>query len=219
MRCFTFIVTAASLLATAACSQPSPTGPAPGTRTIAVLGQTASLPVVADSHEEGTKRAEIEITAPKEGGYLSHRNYGVLALSHHWVANDIFLYTATLKSWNGTAYVAIGSGISTTVNPKAVPAQTKAVFTNLKQGTKYQVDIVASGNNGGTAGTTTLNAAAPTDAVYDFTGAQDVQDTLTSSVAITFDAVAFSGTGTTTMTAPADGIYANPTSAEAGSAL
>jgi hypothetical protein len=91
--------------------------------------------------------------------------------------------------------VAIGSGISTTVNPKATPtAQTKAVFTHLDRGTKYQVGIVATGNNGGTAGTSTLNAATPTQAIYDFTAAQDVQDTLTSSLTVALDPVPFSGT-------------------------
>jgi predicted small lipoprotein YifL len=203
----------AALYVLGGCGQPGPLQAKPAdAATQAKFGSQAS---VVDLGYRGGKTISLELLPPAEQGF---KQFGLLAVQHHWTANDIFLYTATLKVWDGTAYAAIGSGVSTTVDPKAAAPQTKAVFTNLKQGKKYQVGIVATGNDGGTAGTTTLNSANPTNVVYDFTATQDVQDTLSSSAAITFDDVSFSGSATTTLTTPSDGAYANPAATEAGSA-
>jgi hypothetical protein len=165
--------------------------------------------VVQNSGLNGNKAIAINVLAPSEAGFRT------LALVHKWVENDIHEYRATLKAWDGDAYVDFSSPLVVTIPRKGDGAKTKAVFTNLQRGHKYQVSLVAHGNNGGTAATTALNATAATG-VFDFTAAQDVQDTQSANLQITFDAVAFSGSGETTVAAPEDGTYTNPADAETG---
>lgn len=167
--------------------------------------------VVKDSGLSGNKAIALNVLAPNESGFRTQ------AVVHKWVDNDIFEYVATLKAWNGTAYVDFTTPLTVTIPRKGVSPKTKAVFANLRQGAKYQVSLLAKGNIGGTAATSALNSTAPT-AVFDFTATQDVEDTLSASMQITFDAVPFSGSGTSTVTAPADGTYANPSAAESGAA-
>lgn len=205
------------MLLAAGCSAPSPV--ANGPATVGTAAQAASAqPVVADSHMGGTKTVAVTIAPPKDGAFASRAGYAVQTVQHHWVAGDIYQYTATLKVWNGTDYVDFTTPMNVVVPQKGTAPKTRAVFTNLKQGTKYRVELRAEGNNGGTAADTVLNAATPTTAVFDFTATQDIEDTLASTLTVTFDQVAFSGTGTATVGTPADGTYQNPTTAEAGAA-
>ena len=189
-----------------ACAAPLPLS---STQFVEKFGQSS---VFANSGEGGNKMATLEIAPPQDGGYQ------VQAIVHRWVDADIFEYRATLKSWNGTAYVDFATPLTVTVPRKGTAAKTKAVFTNLKQGSKYQVSLVAMGDVGGTAATKALNANTATTAVFDFTAGQDVEDTLAAAMQIAFDTVAFSGTGTATVTTPDEGTYTNPSSPEAGAA-
>ena len=197
-------LTLLGLLATA-CAAPSPLS---DTQLVETFGQSA---VFANSNEGGNRTARIEIAAPNEGGY------NILAAVHHWVDNDIVEYRATLKAWNGTAYADFATPLQVVVPRKGTP-KNSAVFTNLKQGSKYQVSLQAWGDDGGNTATSQLNADTATTAVFDFTATQDVEDAPSETMTITFDQVAFSGTGTATVSTPADGTYQNPSSAEAGSA-
>lgn len=189
----------------AGCSAPAPLS---STQLVEKFGQNA---VFASTTEGGNRMARIEIAPPQEGGY------NILAAVHHWVDADIFEYRATLKTWNGTAYEDFGTPLQVVIPRKGTPKST-AVFTNLKQGSKYQVSLQAWGDNGGTAATSQLNANTATTAVFDFTATQDVEDAPSQTMTIAFDQVAFSGTGTASVGTPADGTYQNPASAEAGSA-
>lgn len=167
--------------------------------------------VVKDTGLNGNKAIAVNVIAPKEAGFKT------LAAVHKWVENDIFEYRVTLKAWNGTAYADFTTPLTITIPRKGTTPKTKAVFTNLKQGHKYQVSLVAFGDVGGTAATTALNSAVPTG-VFDFTATQDVEDTQSANLQIAFDAVAFSGSGETTVAAPVDGTYTNPADAETGAA-
>lgn len=188
--------------------------PVPSTSTTPTMGasQADQATVVKDTGLNGNKAVALEILPPSEGGYHTQ------AIVHKWVDNDIFEYVATLKVWNGTAYVDFATPLTVTIPRKGLEPKTKAVFTSLKQGSKYQVALVAKGDIGGTAATTTLNGNTATSQVFDFTATQDVEDTLSATMQVVFDAVAFSGSGSATVTAPADGTYANPASPEAGTA-
>lgn len=176
------------------------------------VAQAVSQAVVANSLMGGNKSVAITIAPPKEGGFQ------VQTVQHHWTSADIFQYTASLKVWNGTAYVDFTTPLSVTIPQKGTAPKTQAVFTNLKQGQKYQVELIAQGNNGGTAAAATLNGNSATTQVFDFTATQDVEDTLSGTLTITFDSVSFSGTGTATVGTPSDGTYTNPTAAESGAA-
>lgn len=205
------------LMLSAGCAMKSPV--ANGPAAVGTAAQAASAqPVVADSRMGGTKTVAVTIAPPKDGAFASRAGYAVQTVQHHWVADDIYQYTATLKVWNGTDYIDFSTPVQVVVPQKGSAPKTRAVFTNLKQGTKYRVELSAEGNDGGTAADTVLNAGTPTTAVFDFTATQDVEDTLSSTLTVTFDQVAFSGTGTATVGTPADGTYQNPTAAEAGAA-
>lgn len=185
--------------------------PGVGTALPLATSSAAEQPVVKDSGLAGNRTIAFSVLAPDAGGYRTQ------AIVHKWVDNDIFEYVATLKAWNGTAYVDFATPLTVTIPRKGTGAKTKAVFANLRQGTKYQVSLVAKGDVGGTAATKVLNSTAPT-AVFDFTATQDVEDTLSAVLRVVFDSVAFSGTGTSSVTTPADGVYQNPTAAESGTA-
>jgi hypothetical protein len=183
---------------------------APGALPLATAAESHDS-VVQNSGLSGTKAIAVTVMAPHEAGFRT------LATVHKWVENDIFEYRATLKAWDGLAYANFATPLTITIPRKGEGAKTKAVFTNLKQGYKYQVSLVAYGNNGGGAATTALNTT-PAQDVFDFTATQDVQDTQSANLQITFDSVAFNGSGETTVAAPEDGTYANPGSPETGTA-
>jgi hypothetical protein len=200
----------ASLLLLGGCAAPSPVSNAPST--MAPASQAAATALVTDSKMGGTKQVSIAIAPPKDGAFR------VQTVQHHWVADDIYQYTATLKVWDGSAYVDLATPLSVVVPQKGSSPKTMAVFTNLRQGKKYQIVLTAQGNDGGTAADTELNHNTASTAEFDFSASQDVEDTLSATMNVTFDAVAFSGSGSATITAPADGSYENPTSAESGAA-
>jgi hypothetical protein len=187
-------------LGLAGCAFPG-TAPAPASNSDAVT---------AASSLGGNRSLSITMLTPIEADYRT------AAVVHRWVDNDIFQYEATLKVWNGTSYADLQTPLTVVVPRKGQAPKTRAVFTNLRQGFRYQVSIVARGNVGGTAATTILNANTSTATVFDFTAAQDVEDTITANVQIAFDAVSFTGTGTATVVAPAEGTYANPAAPETG---
>jgi hypothetical protein len=183
---------------------------APGGLPLATAAESHES-VVQNSGLNGDKAIAITVMAPHEAGFRT------LATVHKWVENDIFEYRATLKVLDGLAYVNFATPLTITVPRKGEGAKTKAVFTNLRQGYKYQVSLVAHGNIGGSEATAALNTT-PAQGVFDFTAEQDVQDAQSANLQITFDAVAFNGSGETTVAAPADGEFANPGSAETGTA-
>ena len=185
---------------------------APAMPLAAAVERFGSQAVVADSGQHGGKTIAIDIAAPTESGFHT------LAIVHKWVDADIFEYKAALMAWNGSTYAAFATPIEVTVPRKGVTPKTKAVFTNLKHGAKYQVALTAWGDNGGTAATTSLNTLTPTTAIFDFTAIQDVEDSLSETMQITFDPTAFSGTGTATVATPEDGTYESPTAPENGAA-
>ena len=221
MRFSTPVVSIVALLTVTACSQPQPAGaPMPGgTVTVA---QTSNLvpgdALVADSLQAGSKRAVITVGTPNDAGFGTAKAFELLTVQHRWVVADIFQYTANLKYWDGAAYIDFVTPLNTVIPRKGATPKTSAVFTNLKQGSKYQVSLTAEGDNGGTAATTTLNAATSTTAVFDFTATQDVEDTLGTTLTVALDQVPFSGTGTGTVEAPEEGTYLNTAEAEAGTA-
>lgn len=167
--------------------------------------------VVADGGVQGGRVAAVHIAPAQDGAFQTQ------TVIHKWVDNDIYQYEASLKYYNGTSYVDFVPAL-TVVVPRKVTPKTMAVFTNLRQSMKYQVSLTAKGNNGGSAATTVLNST-PATAVFDFTATQDVQDTLSANLQITFDPVPFSGKGTATMLTPADATYSNPVPAESGAPM
>lgn len=214
MRHLNSLLAVVGLVALTACGQPTaPT--VPGT---AVSQTTNPAAMVTDTHEAGSKNAVIQIGTPADAGFDGLKGFGVLAVQHRWIVADIFQYTANLKLWNGSAYVDFATPLNTVIPRKGVDPKTMAVFTNLKQGSKYQVQLTAEGDIGGTAATTTLNANTSTTAVFDFTATQDVEDTLSATMTVVLDQTPFSGTGTGTVATPDEGTYQNTASAEAGTA-
>ena len=179
----------------------------PGTAPAPVSAPDA---VTASSALGGNRTLSITMLPPQDASY---RTAGVV---HRWVENDIFQYEATLKVWNGTGYADLQTPLTVVVPRKGAAPKTRAVFTSLRQGQRYQVSITARGNVGGTAAAALLNSSTPTAAVFDFTATQDVEDTVAANVKVTFDSVAFNGNGTTTIDAPAEGTYTNPAAPETG---
>lgn len=168
--------------------------------------------VTTSSALGGNRTLSITMLPPQDASYQT------AAIVHRWVDNDIFQYEATLKVWNGTSFVDLQTPLTVVVPRKGATPKTRAVFTNLRQGQRYQVSIAARGNVGGTAATTLLNSSTATTADFDFTATQDVEDTVATNVQVTFDSVAFNGNGSTTIGTPADGTYTNPSAPESGSA-
>lgn len=183
-------------------------GPAPGAQPD--LGATQPYTIIANSGQAGNRAIAVTLLAPQDGAYTSQ------ATVHRWVDADIFQYDVTLKAWDGSAFTDLPKPL-TVVVPRKQDPKTRAVFTNLRHGQIYQVSVVAKGNVGGTAPETVLNTA-PATAVFDFTASQDVEDTLSTNLRVVFDAVDFNGSGSTTIEAPEDGTYRNPTEPETGSA-
>ncbi|HEY9856291.1 MAG TPA: hypothetical protein V6D05_11170 [Stenomitos sp.] len=178
-------------------------------------GLAFSNAVIKDAGLKGNRTLAIQLADPTVSGYTSQ------AIVHKWVKNDIFQYEVTLKHFddNSGSYVDFSPAVTVVVPQKgANGAMDKAVFTGLSQGMKYRTEIVAKGNNGGTAADLVLNSKVPTTADYDFTATQDVEDTLSQSVVITFDPVAFNGSANTVITGPSDGTYSNPNGTPTGSA-
>lgn len=144
----------------------------------------------------------------------SAATFATQAVIHKWVDNDIFEYRVALKFHDGKAFVDMQQPLGVVV-PRKGNAKNKAVFSNLKQGFKYQVEMLAYGNNGGGLASTLLTTL-PTTSIYDFTGLNDVEDTVIATLRVVFDQVAFSGNGSAAVAAPADGAFKSPGVAEGG---
>lgn len=173
-----------------------------------VAALDASEAVVADGGAPNGCTAAIQIASADEGTYQTQDTV------HRWVNNDIFQYEVTLKYYSGSTWVDFTPALVVIV-PRKVSPKTKAYFTNLKQGRKYQAYLTAKGNIGGSAAATILNST-PATSIFDFTATNDVQDTLTNNMQIAFDNAPFNGTGTATMLTPLDGGFQNPTATESG---
>jgi hypothetical protein len=122
--------------------------------------------------------------------------YQLQTVHHRWVAGDIHQYDVVLRVWNGEAFVELSPAATVVLPQKGTDTKSRAVFTNLKQGVRYQATVLAKGNAGGSAPEHVLNAQAPARFTFDFTSSQDVASTLAHEVLVTLDAVPFSGTFT-----------------------
>lgn len=171
-------------------------------------GASSPSTVVANSGQAGTRAISVNLLPPADGGFSTQ------ATVHRWVDADIFQYEVTLKVGDGATFSDFPTPLVVVVPRKGVP-KTRAVFTNLKHGKVYQVSVVAKGNAGGAAPDTALNAT-PATALFDFSGAQDVEDTANADLRVVFDAVDFNGSGSTNLLTPEDGAYRNPTEPETG---
>lgn len=189
-------------LSVAGCAWGPGNPPSPGT--------LAGDAVLADSGQSGSRAISVTLLTPSQGSYLTQGTV------HRWEDADIFQYEVTLKVGNGKTFSDLPTPLVVVVPRKGTP-KTKAVFTNLRQGSVYQVSVSAKGNVGGTAPGTLLNSV-PATALFDFTATQDVQDTLSADLRIGFDAVAFNGSGSTQLLPPVEGTYRNPNAPETGRA-
>lgn len=158
-----------------------------------------SLVASLDPNSSGSTNT-VNILPPRATGCATQ------ALVLHWVETAVFRYEVTLNvSDNGgqpvdLSAIGVGGGSWVDLTPplvvivprKGPDPKSTAVFINLKQGNAYQAYVVAKGNTGGTAPETRLNSE-PATAVFDFTAGQDVEDTQSANVQVTFDPVPFSG--------------------------
>jgi len=173
-------------------------------------GPSPTDAVVANSGQQGNRAITVNLVAPSEGSFTA------LSAVHRWVDADIFQYEVSLKVKNGSEFLDFPTPLMVVVPRKDTP-KTRAVFTNLKQGSIYQVQVTAKGNVGGSAPDALLNAV-PATALFDFAALQDVEDTVSADLRIGFDPVNFNGTGSADLLAPVDGDYLNPTAPETGTA-
>ena len=116
-----------------------------------------------------------------------------MAVSRRWQASDIFQYEVSLRRWDGEGFTELEPPLSVVLPQKGERRQ-EARFTNLRQGQRYQVDVLAMGNVGGTAPELRLNSETPTRVMVDLSGTQDVASERRERVSVTLDAVPFSGT-------------------------
>lgn len=118
--------------------------------------------------------------------------YETQATVHRWQAADVFRYEVTLKRWNGAQFVGLPTPVVVLL-PQKGTVKRSARFSNLRQGVRYQAEVRALGNIGGTAPSLHLNAATPCTAVFDLSAGQNVDDALVRSLQVLLDPVAFSG--------------------------
>lgn len=197
-----FPILAFAVFALIGCAQPHNLSQPP------VSSFDADEAVTVDGGTPNGCTAVIRITPVDDGDFLTQD------LIHRWVNADIYQYEVTLKYYSGSSYINFVPAL-TVVVPRKVSPKTKAYFTNLKQGRRYQAYLTAKGDNGGTAATTVLNTT-PATTLFDFSATNDVQDTLTANMQITFDNAPFDGSGTATMLTPLDGTFQNPVATESG---
>lgn len=114
------------------------------------------------------------------------------AVSRRWQASDIFQYEVSLRRWDGEGFAELSPPLSVVLPQKGERRQ-EARFTNLRQGARYQVDVLAMGNVGGTAPELPLNSETPARVTFDLSGTQDVANARRESVSVTLDPVPFSG--------------------------
>ena len=214
------VLLAATLFLTA-CSQPLPAGaPAPAGKAALMQASNPTFEdaLVADSGQSGNMQARLTISTAVENELGAGDDFGLLALRHRWVQQDIFQYEATIKVFNGIEFLDANPPIMVVIPQKGPEPKTNAVFTNLMLNQLYQVEVVAKGDHGGTAATTTLNADHVFKPTFEFAGDQDVQDTLSIGVPIFLDAVKFSGTVTGAIHFLHDGQFQNTLEPISGSA-
>ena len=113
-------------------------------------------------------------------------------VSRRWQASDIYQYEVSLRRWDGEGFVELEPPLSVVLPQKGEQRQ-EARFTNLRQGQRYQVDVRAMGNVGGTAPELPLNTETPSRVTVDLSGAQDVANERRERVTVTLDPVPFSG--------------------------
>lgn len=128
---------------------------------------------------------ELRLGAPES-------RYSTQAVSHRWVASDIYQYEVTLRAYDGAGDPGPNAAVTVVLPQIGTPLST-AQFTNLRQGLRYEAEVVAKGNVGGTAADLVLNSQSPTQAVFDLTASQDVETSYTWSGGVTLDSALFSG--------------------------
>lgn len=118
--------------------------------------------IVRDMGFQGGRSFSIHLAVPQDA-----RSIQAVSSFTGWTSKDIYQYDLTL------------SDVTVASSPKALATfpvvckegKAKALFTNLKPGLKYQIQVVAKGNKGGTAATTVLNTQMPALGYLDLTSA------------------------------------------------
>lgn len=131
---------------------------------------------------------------------------------HKWTKADITKYVVRLRVQSGAgasaAFRELDPAVAVDV-PQGEGGKTKAAFRGLSQGRYYRAYVEAWGHEAGTdrpdVQLNTQDAWAFVD--FDFTGEQDVEDSATGSVRVTFDPVGFEGRAGVTFEDPGDGAY------------
>ena len=137
--------------------------------------------------------------------------YALQAIARRWLTTDIYEYAVTLQYWNGTSFTDFDPALTVVLPQKVEVPKQQAMFSHLKQGSKYRAVLVIKGNAGGTAPTYVLNAAEAVTQVFDLTADQDVQEAQAATLVGQLDAVPFSGNATV----DADNLPAGTTDLEA----
>ncbi|HEY9765989.1 MAG TPA: hypothetical protein V6C82_06470 [Chroococcales cyanobacterium] len=171
---------------------------------------TVNNAVFADGGQHGGKSISISLSPPAAGGFRTQ------AQVHRWVENDIYEYRFALQCESGGTYCDLNPPLSVTLTHKGSP-KSIAVFRNLAQGKKYRVSLAAWGNNGGLAPSKLLNSSL-SFAIFDFTASQDVEDSASASLHVSFDQVEFNGKGNISVGRPSDGDFQNSNLPESGEA-
>lgn len=115
-----------------------------------------------------------------------------VAVSRRWQASDIYQYEVSLRRWDGAGFAELVPPVGV-VLPQKGERRHEARFANLRQGARYQVDVQAKGNVGGTAPDVLLNSEVPARVLFDLSGAQDVESVRRENVSVRLDPVPFSG--------------------------
>lgn len=179
-------------------------------QTVWVVNQTvtpnSTSYITANVSDSGRGMAFIRINKPSDKS--------VQALSHRWLATDVFEYRLILEAANADGdYVALDPAISLTV-PNKVDYPAAATFTGLKAGEKYRLRLEAWGNDGGTAAGSHMNAKSETTAIMDLTG--DTIETLFNlNMQVKLDPQIYTGSADVNIDPPADASPAEEPETEA----
>jgi len=165
------------------------------------LTAVVNLPhaVVQDSGMQGDCALAVQLDQATFSGFRSQ------AVVHAWGPADIYQYEVTLRTLDTTSghYEDFDPPLTAIVPMKGQDnPYNRAVFTHLRQGFRYRAEIVAKGNVGGTAAEQVLNSVTGTAVDYDFSAAQDVEDTLYQRVKVILDPAAFQGTANLILVTP-----------------
>lgn len=139
----------------------------------APISRTSSQPMRPSETSLGAKSLDLEIQA------------SVGIPTSGWKQSDIDKYVVTLRDSQRfpTEVVLHQKGLS-----EGETAKSKVRFNNLRLGEFYTVKVEAW------SGSQIINSQHPSEAMFIFTGDQDVEDVIEKSITILLDPVSFSGT-------------------------